>query len=62
MLFLCKYLNDYFLIIRWYQKRLLRKTSLDAFKKLRTNIINTNFDDNWQINVIKFLMEYIKND
>ncbi len=50
---------QHFLVCR---KRLLRKTSLDAFKKLKVNIINTDFDDNWQINVIKNIKELIKND
>ena len=44
------------------QKRLLRKTSLDAFKKLKINVINTDFDDGWEINVIKEIKDSIKND
>ncbi|MBD3253327.1 hypothetical protein GF386_06340 [Candidatus Pacearchaeota archaeon] len=37
------------------KKKLLRKSSLDAFKKLKINIINTEFENNWQIKVIKEL-------
>ena len=48
----------HFLVCR---KELLRKTSLDAFKKLNIDIINTDFDSNWQINVIKNIKELIKN-
>jgi len=50
---------QHFLVCR---KKLLRKTSLDAFKKLKITIINTNFDNNWQINVIKSIKQSIKND
>ncbi len=49
----------HFLVCR---KKLLRKTSLDAFKKLNINIITTDFEDNWQINVIRNLREFVKND
>ena len=44
------------------KKELLRKTSLDSFKLLKINIINTDFDNNWQVNVIKEIKDYIKNE
>ena len=45
-----------------HKQKFLRKTSLDAFKKLKVNLINTDFDNNWQVNVIKDIKEIIKND
>jgi len=49
----------YFLV---HKQKFLRKTSLNAFKKLNITLINTNFDDKWQINVINKIKELIKND
>lgn len=40
------------------KKELFRKTSLDSFKLLKINIINTDFDNNWQVNVIKEIKKF----